>query len=87
MTVLQHRQTLLLLVLLICCHSSLPPHNIEAFIMSSGMSNVGNRSLYEAGDQRTRKAGDEDEHKADRYHEGKEHSHKPNDSSMSIPSP
>lgn len=45
----------------------------------SGMSNVGNRGVYEAGDQRN--APDSEEQKRDRYHEGKPHSHKANDSS------
>lgn len=50
----------------------------------SGQSNVGNRQVYEAGDQRTTK---DSEQQADRYHEGKEHSHKANDSSTSSPNP
>ena len=46
----------------------------------SGMSNVGARGIYEAGDQRNVK--DSEINKAERYKEGKEHSHLPNDSSM-----
>ena len=45
----------------------------------SGNSNVGNSQVYEAKDQRTSK---EEENPLDRYHEGKEHSHKALDSSM-----
>lgn len=48
----------------------------------SGMSNVGNRGVYEAGDQRNAK--DSEEQHADRFHEGKENSHKANDSSKAI---
>lgn len=47
----------------------------------SGTSNVGNRGVYEAGDQRTSK--DSEEQHAERFHEGRENSHKPNDSSTS----
>lgn len=49
----------------------------------SGQSNVGNSGVYEAGDQRT--VSDsviEQEKKENRFHEGKEHSHKAQDSSM-----
>lgn len=49
----------------------------------SGMSNVGNRGVYEAGDQRTSK--DSEEQQADRFHEGKENSHKASDSSTDSP--
>ena len=51
------------------------------FLKMSGMSNVGGPGVYEAGDQRTSK--DSDKPQADRYHEGKENSHKANDPSMS----
>ncbi|KAF2148984.1 hypothetical protein K461DRAFT_297457 [Myriangium duriaei CBS 260.36] len=44
----------------------------------SGTSSVGNSQVYEAGDQRNYK--DSEENQADRFHEGKEHSHKANDS-------
>ncbi|MCJ1305420.1 hypothetical protein MMC08_008234 [Hypocenomyce scalaris] len=44
----------------------------------SGTSNVGQSSVYEAGDQRNYK--DSEIETAERYHEGKEHSHKANDS-------
>ena len=47
----------------------------------SGTSSVGQASVYEAGDQRNYK--DEELNTADRYHEGKENSHKANDSSKS----
>ncbi|GAB7346884.1 hypothetical protein MBLNU459_g1964t1 [Dothideomycetes sp. NU459] len=42
----------------------------------SGTSNVGQASVYEAGDQRNSK---DSENTADRFHEGKENSHKAND--------
>ena len=48
----------------------------------SGTSNVGQSSVYEAGDQRNYK--DSEIETAERYHEGKEHSHKANDSSMPL---
>ncbi|MCJ1237699.1 hypothetical protein MMC14_005686 [Varicellaria rhodocarpa] len=44
----------------------------------SGTSSVGQSSVYEAGDQRNYK--DEELNNAERYHEGKENSHKANDS-------
>lgn len=45
-------------------------------------SNVGNRSVYEAKDQRTVPESQIQQEKKDaRFHEGKEHSHKANDSS------
>lgn len=47
----------------------------------SGNSNVGNSQVYEAKDQRTSK---DSEDQADRFHEGKENSHKANDSSESL---
>ncbi|PSK38093.1 hypothetical protein C1H76_0071 [Elsinoe australis] len=43
----------------------------------SGTGSVGNSQVYEAGDQRTSK---DSENQADRFHEGKDHSHKANDS-------
>jgi hypothetical protein len=43
------------------------------------MSSVGNRTVYEAGDQRT--VPDSEKNKAERFKEGKKHSHQPNDSS------
>jgi hypothetical protein len=46
----------------------------------SGTSNVGQSSVYEAGDQRNSK---DSENQADRFHEGKENSHLAQDSSMS----
>ena len=45
----------------------------------SGISNVGQGSVYEAGDQRNAK--DSEINEAERYKEGKENSHKANDSS------
>ncbi|CAJ2503684.1 Uu.00g110780.m01.CDS01 [Anthostomella pinea] len=44
----------------------------------SGNSSVGTSGVYEAGDQRNVKASELN--KATPYEEGKEHSHKPNDS-------
>ncbi|KAG9231928.1 hypothetical protein BJ875DRAFT_497899 [Amylocarpus encephaloides] len=47
----------------------------------SGTSNVGQSSLYEAGDQRNVAQSEIDEQKKEnRFHEGKEHSHKALDS-------
>jgi hypothetical protein len=46
----------------------------------SGMSSVGGRGVYEADDQRT--VPNSEKKKAERYEEGKEHSHQPNDSSV-----
>ena len=45
----------------------------------SGTSNVGGRGVYEAGDQRNAPASEINER--ERYKEGKENSHKANDSS------
>ena len=45
----------------------------------SGMSSVGGRGVYEAGDQRNAK--DSEINNAERYKEGKENSHQANDSS------
>jgi hypothetical protein len=48
----------------------------------SGTSNVGNSQVYEAGDQRTVADSQIQQEKKDaRFHEGKENSHKANDSS------
>ena len=48
-------------------------------------SNVGSRSTYEAGDQRTVSDAEiKAQQEANRFHEGKENSHKANDSSMFI---
>lgn len=50
--------------------------------MSSGMSNVGASGTYEAGDQRNEKNSVlNSQAEANRFHEGKENSHKANDSS------
>lgn len=46
----------------------------------SGMSNVGGRGVYEAGDQRNVK--DSEVNEAERYKEGQPNSHLANDSSM-----
>jgi hypothetical protein len=54
-------------------------HILIAPLIMSGTSNVGGRGVYEAGDQRTAKNSEEQQ--ADRFHEGKENSHKANDSS------
>jgi hypothetical protein len=51
----------------------------KTFTMS-GTSNVGQASVYEAGDQRNSKDG---ENQPDRFHEGQENSHLAQDSSMS----
>ena len=49
----------------------------------SGTSNVGNSQVYEAGDQRNYKDSEiEEAKKENRFHEGKENSHKAQDSSM-----
>ena len=49
-------------------------------------SNVGSASVYEAADQRTvSDAQIEQEKKENRFHEGKEHSHKAQDSSTFTP--
>lgn len=46
----------------------------------SGNSSVGTSGVYEAGDQRNVKNSEIDH--AERFHEGNEHSHLANDSSM-----
>lgn len=48
----------------------------------SGTSSVGQSSVYEAGDQRNAPASELNT--ADRYNEGKENSHKANDSSTCL---
>lgn len=51
----------------------------------SGNSNVGNSQVYEAGDQRNYTQAELEEQKKDaRFHEGKDNSHKANDSSKRI---
>lgn len=48
----------------------------------SGNSKVGQSSVYEVGDQKNATQSEiEQEKKDNRFHEGKEHSHKANDSS------
>jgi hypothetical protein len=48
----------------------------------SGTSNVGNSQVYEDGDQKNVPRPEIDQEKKDnRFHEGKENSHKANDSS------
>lgn len=50
--------------------------------MSGTSNNVGHSQVYEAGDQRNvPRSNIEQEKKDNRFHEGKEHSHKVNDSS------
>merc|ERR1712093_774023 len=50
-------------------------------LTSINMSNVGSRSTYEAGDQRTVSDAEiKAQQEANRFHEGKENSHKANDS-------
>lgn len=49
----------------------------------SGNSNVGNAAVYEAGDQRNHPAPGKSENEVERFEEGKENSHKDNDSSKS----
>ncbi len=52
----------------------------------SGTSNVGNSQVYESGDQRTVPQSEINQEKKDaRFHEGKENSHKANDSSKAVP--
>ena len=49
----------------------------------SGTSNVGNSAVYESQDQVTRPNAEiEQEKKENRFHEGKDNSHKAQDSSM-----
>lgn len=48
----------------------------------SGMSNVGGRGVYEAGDQRNVK--DSEVNEAERYKEGQPNSHLANDSSTQL---
>lgn len=53
----------------------------------SGNSNVGNSQVYEDGDQKNAPQSKAEEEKKDaRFHEGKENSHKANDSSKWLPS-
>jgi hypothetical protein len=53
----------------------------------SGQSSVGNSQVYEDGDQKNVPQSEiEKQKKASRFHEGKEHSHKANDSSTAISS-
>lgn len=52
----------------------------------SGNSSVGNSAVYQADDQRTvSDATLQEEKKENRFHEGKDNSHKATDSSMFIP--
>jgi hypothetical protein len=52
----------------------------------SGTSNVGNSGVYQADDQRTVSDNQiEEEKKENRFHEGKEHSHKATDASTYLP--
>jgi len=48
----------------------------------SGTSNVGNSAVYQADDQRTVPNSEiEEQKKENRFHEGKDHSHKATDAS------
>lgn len=58
------------------------PNIPQITIKMSGTSNVGNSQVYEDGDQKNApKSEMEQEKKDSRFHEGKENSHKANDSS------
>lgn len=48
----------------------------------SGQSSVGNRQVYEAGDQRVPPDSQKAENQAQPFHEGEKNSHQANDSSM-----
>jgi hypothetical protein len=63
-------------------HSALNKSSILYKSTMSGNSNVGNRQVYEAGDQRNPKASEMGS--GTRYHEGTAHAHLPNDSSTPI---
>merc|ERR1711964_88423 len=57
------------------------PNIPQITIKMSGTSNVGNSQVYEGGDQKNApKSEMEQEKKDSRFHEGKENSHKANDS-------
>ena len=56
-----------------------PIENQASNLNMSGNSSVGQASVYEAGDQRNSK--DSENNDAERFHQGKAHSHKANDSS------
>jgi hypothetical protein len=71
-----------------CCLSKHLDNNLQfpnyqhPIFKMSGTSNVGNSQVYEAGDQRTVPDSQIEQEKKDaRFHEGKENSHKANDSS------
>ena len=53
----------------------------------SGQSSVGTSGVYEAGDQRNLSKEEKESNKAERYEEGKQNSHLPNDSSTYPPLP
>lgn len=54
--------------------------------MSAMNSNVGNPQVYNDGDQKSYSQAEIDQQKQEaRFHEGKEHSHKANDSSTHSP--
>jgi hypothetical protein len=58
------------------------PSHFTDYNNMSGNSNVGNSQVYESGDQRTVPDSVIEQEKRDkRFHEGKENSHKANDSS------
>ena len=50
----------------------------------SGYSNVGNRGVYEAGDQRNVSEAERKAQESDPYNEGKENSHNNLDSSKNL---
>ncbi|CAG1975961.1 unnamed protein product [Fusarium graminearum] len=58
-------------------HLSLLPkkHNLLQIFIMSGYSNVGNRGVYEAGDQRNVSEAERKAEESDPYNEGKENSH------------
>lgn len=62
-----------------------PQQTSNTTITMSGTSNVGNSQVYEAGDQRTVPDAEIEQLKREnRFHEGKENSHKALDSSKSF---
>merc|ERR1712230_58283 len=57
------------------------PNIPQITIKMSGTSNVGNSQVYEDGDQKNASKSEMEQEKKDsRFHEGKENSHKANDS-------
>lgn len=61
------------------------PYIFSTHTTMSGTSNVGTSQVYEAGDQRNYKDSEIEQAKKEaRFHEGKENSHKAQDSSKSF---